>query len=225
MKRFLCIVLSCLLLAVPVSAAEDVKYVALTFDDGPSGRYTRELLAGLEERGVDATFFLCGYRLETYGGLVDAIRAGGHEIGLHGYSHDSMASMTQSQVAKELEDTAGMLSQVPCLNLMRAPGGKTTASVSGAAQDQGLAILNWSLDPQDWATDSAEVIFQRVVSKVRDGDVILLHDMSDSSVQAALMIVDELQGQGYRFLTVSQLALLRLTHLNSGQEYTGFPPK
>lgn len=222
MRRLCCLILVVFLLISPVSAAQKVKYVALTFDDGPSGRYTRQLLEGLEERDVHATFFLCGYRLETYGGLARQIREGGHEIGLHGYSHDSMAGMTQSQVEQELEDTLELLPEVCCLNLLRAPGGRITDAVSAAAWDRGLAIVNWSLDPQDWATDSAQTIFDRVVSQVEDGDVILLHDMSTSSVQAALAIVDELQARGYRFLTVSQLALLRLTHLNSGQEYFGF---
>lgn len=224
MRRIILFLLCLSLAVLPVSGAEPCKYVALTFDDGPSGIYTRELLAGLEERGVKATFFLCGYRLETYGELAGEIRAGGHEIGLHGYSHDDLSAMSAGEILRELEDTRALLPDCP-INLMRTPGGKLTDTVRQAAKEQRLAILCWSLDPRDWATDSAEVIERRILENVSDGDVILLHDMSHSSVTAALNVIDRLQAEGYRFLTVSQLALLRLRQLSPGKDFQGFPPR
>ena len=90
----------CLLgLVLPVEAAESSpKYVALTFDDGPSGRFTRALLDGLAERNVKATFFLCGYRIRQYPELAQRIAEEGHEIGCHGFSHDSMAAMSRRDI-------------------------------------------------------------------------------------------------------------------------------
>lgn len=221
--RKIIILLLTLALLIPAAGAEEpVAYIALTFDDGPSDRFTTALLGGLNQRNVDATFFLCGYRMETYGDLPAQIKAGGHEIGLHGYSHDSMADMSTSTIADELTRTRALLSDDYLINLMRTPGGTQTDAVSQAAQDAGLAIIHWSLDPMDWATRDASLIEQRILDNVQDGDIILMHDMTDSSVEAALAIVDALQARGYRFLTVSQLAMLRLCHLESGRRYCSF---
>ena len=88
-----------LMLCFPVRADAGARYIALTFDDGPSGRFTRRLLDGLQDRNVKATFLLCGYRVEGYPKEAARIIAEGHEIGLHGYSHDPMNTMTESQVA------------------------------------------------------------------------------------------------------------------------------
>lgn len=222
MRRIVLFLLCLSLPLIPVRGAEAPKYVALTFDDGPSGEHTRRLLAGLEQRGVQATFFLCGYRLETYGQLAGEIRAGGHEIGLHGYSHDDLSRMSAGEILRELEATRALLPN--CLvNLLRTPGGHLTDPVREAAGKQNLSIVHWSLDPKDWATDSAEVIQSRILENVADGDIILLHDMSDSSVTAALNVIDRLRAEGYQFLTVSQLALLRLKQLSPGSSYRSFP--
>lgn len=223
MRRFLALLLTICMLTLTVSAQEPAKYVALTFDDGPSGCITAALLEGLDVRDVNATFFLCGYRLETYGDLAQTIHAGGHEIGLHGYSHDSMADMSVTAISSELERTRALLPD--CLvNLMRTPGGSITDRVREAAKAKRLSLVNWSLDPRDWSTRDSQLITGRILDRVKDGDIILMHDMTDSSVQAALSAVDQLKAQGYRFLTVSQLALLRLNQLEPGRRYNSFTP-
>lgn len=225
MRRWLILLLLLCRLSVPVQARETGKYVALTFDDGPSGRYTRMLLEGLEQRGAVATFFLCGYRLETWGDLAGEIRSRGHEIGLHGYSHDSMASMSLQTLRRELEQTQRLLPEGGVINLMRPPGGLVSPTVSQCARERNLSVISWSVDPKDWATDDAELILERMLEQTGDGSVILLHDMSGSSVEAALALVDALKAQGYQFLTVSQLAMLRLCQLQPGQMYESFCPK
>ena len=209
------------MLSFSVHADAGASYVALTFDDGPSGRFTRRLLDGLRERDAKATFLLCGYRILDYGAEGSRIAAEGHEIGLHGYSHSPMCDMTEAQVAAEIRKTAALL---PGSSLfLRPPGGKYNDATIAAAKNAGLAILSWSLDPKDWATDDAAVIVSRVVEKAKDGDVILLHDMSDSSVTAALRIIDKLQARGFRFVTVSELAKIKGTELQPGQVYRNFP--
>lgn len=92
------------------------------------------------------------------------------------------------------------------------------------AEARNLAILNWSVDPKDWAVQNPAAIEQAVVKHVSDGDVILLHDMSDSSVTAALHIIDQLAAQGYQFVTASQLAALKGCIPKAGKTYTHFPP-
>ena len=98
-----------------------------------------------------------------------------------------------------------------------------TPLLEQVAHQEGLALLLWSVDPRDWAVHDAAAVEAAVVSQVQDGDVILLHDLSDSSVDAALSIIDRLHRDGFRFVTVSQLAALRGVKMESGQIYTNFP--
>ncbi len=223
MRRILSIILCFSLLAFPTARAEETKYVALSFDDGPSGRFTRRLLQGLEQRQVQATFLLCGYRLKIYPELAQQIFDAGHEIGLHGYSHNNMAAMTDWEISKEIANTEKLLPAGCTPVFLRPPGGNATAVVSRVAKRKGLALLLWSVDPRDWAVHDAAAVEAAVISQVQDGDVILLHDLSDSSVDAALAIVDRLQREGFTFVTASRLAQLRDTAIKPGQTYLSFP--
>lgn len=225
MRRLLIILLSMSFLALPVRAANSTKYVALTFDDGPSGKYTRTLLDGLYDRGAKATFLLCGYRLKDYPDVAQRIFAEGHEIGLHGYSHKNMQNMSRRDIAEELMETQTLLPEGCRPAFFRPPGGLRSDSVLQVAQARGLAILHWSVDPHDWECSDSAAIEKKVLETVSDGDIILLHDMSDSSVQAALDIVDALLKEDYEFVTVSELARLRGLRPKAGTVYTKFPPK
>ena len=225
MRRIIAVLLCLCLLPLPARAAGDVKYVALTFDDGPSGRYTRHLLEGLRERDVKATFLLCGYRIAQFPELTEQLFQEGHEIGYHGYSHSAMNTMSRRDIARELEDTQVLLPEGCTPVFLRPPGGQCSDAVVQVAKARQIGLLIWSVDPRDWATRSPSVVESAVLGKVQDGDIILLHDMSDSSVQAALDIVDQLKDQGFRFVTVSELARLRDTPITPGQVYRCFPPK
>ena len=222
MKRFISLFLCLCMLSIPAQAENNQKMVALTFDDGPSGRFTRKLLEGLEERDTKATFLLCGYRMEVYPELTERIFREGHEIGLHGYTHNAMQTMCRTEVTMEIEKGMELLPDGCEVAFMRSPGGLYSKCVVSAAADQGLSLLHWSVDPQDWATHDAQAIEKEVLDHVRDGDVILLHDMSDSSVEAALMIVDALQEQGYQFVTASELARAKGVPLIPGTKYSRF---
>lgn len=225
MRRIFAVLLCLCLLPLPVEAQEGTKYVALTFDDGPSGRFTRNLLKGLRKRDVSATFLLCGYRMAEYPELTEQIFQEGHEIGCHGYSHADMRPMSRREVALEIAKMRELLPEGCRMNFLRPPGGSSSDAVEQVAGVQGLSILSWSVDPRDWATRDAWAVERSVLQSVKDGDVILLHDMSDSSVQAALDIVDTLLERGFTFVTASQLARLRGTTLQAGKVYTSFPKK
>jgi len=224
-RRIFAALLCLCLLPLPVEAQEGTKYVALTFDDGPSGRFTRNLLKGLRKRDVSATFLLCGYRMAEYPELTEQIFREGHEIGCHGYSHADMRPMSRREVALEIAKMRELLPEGCRMNFLRPPGGSSSDAVEQVAGVQGLSILSWSVDPRDWATRDAWAVERSVLQSVKDGDVILLHDMSDSSVQAALDIVDTLLERGFTFVTASQLARLRGTTLQAGKVYTSFPKK
>ena len=225
MRRILCLVLCLTFLIFPVQAAQkNEKYVALTVDDGPSGRFTRRLLDGLAERDAKATFFLCGYRIAQYPKETQRIFDEGHEIALHGYSHDCMTPMSRRQIAKELSDTKALLPEGCKALWLRPPGGCCSDGVRQVAEVTNLSILDWSVDPRDWATRDTAAVGRFVVERIQDGDVVLLHDMSDSSVDAALAIIDELQSQGFRFVTVSELVKIRDITVKPGKTYHKFPP-
>lgn len=219
MKRFFSILLLLSLLILPVSAQAPA--IALTFDDGPSGRFTRRLLDGLREREVKATFFLCGYRIKEYPGLAERMVEEGHEIGCHGFSHGSMEAMSRRDIAEEITATLALLPENARVRFLRPPGGASSASVRQVAKAKQMPILCWSVDPRDWAVHDAGVVKAQVVNAVKDGDVVLLHDMSSSSVSAALAIIDTLKARGFRFLTVSQLAGGK--NLRPGEIYYAFP--
>lgn len=222
MRKFLSIFLSLSLLILPAEAKE-TKYVALTFDDGPSGKYTRKLLDGLYDRGVQATFLLCGYRMKDYPDLTQRIVDEGHEIGYHGFTHKNMQTMSRRDIARELEDSQTLLPEGCRPVFLRPPGGCCSDAVRQVAQVRNLAILGWSVDPRDWATHDTAAIERAVLKNVGDGDIVLLHDMSDSSVKAALDIVDVLLQKDYEIVTVSRLVRIRGVRLRSGQAYSRFP--
>lgn len=225
MAKLLSVFLSLLTLAVPTFGETATKYAALTFDDGPSGRFTRQLLDGLQERQVKATFFVCGYRIQDYPQELERIAAEGHEIGNHGYSHKNMQTLGRRQIAAEIMDTQSLLPESTRVRFLRPPGGCCCDAVKQVAEARGMAILGWSVDPKDWATDDADAITDFVVKNAEDGSVILLHDMSDSSVKAALAIIDRLTEKGFQFVTVSELAARRGVSLKAGRKYDCFPPK
>lgn len=223
MRRILALVLALPFLLLPVQAAGTSRYVALTFDDGPSGKYTRALLDGLYDRGAKATFLLCGYRMVNYPDITQRIFEEGHEIGYHGFSHNPMQGMSRRCIAQELLDTQALLPDGCKPAFLRPPGGFSSDAVRQVAEARGLAILHWSVDPEDWATHNTAAIEKAVLERVKDGDIILLHDMSDSSVKAALDIVDALLKQDYEFVTVSELARLRGIKPKPGATYQRFP--
>ena len=212
------------LLVLRVHASE-TKYVALTFDDGPSGRFTEALLDGLYDRGARETFLLCGYRVAQYPELTQRIFDEGHEIGFHGYSHKTMKGMSRRAIAQEIQDTEVLLPEGCHPRFLRPPGGFLSDPVVQVAQARGLPILKWSVDPKDWATNDTAAIEASVLNRIRDGDIVLLHDMSESSVRAALAIVDQLLEEDFEFVTVSELVRIRQARLVPGKEYTAFPPQ
>lgn len=224
MRRIFALLLCLSLVPLPARGRE-IHYVALTFDDGPSGKYTRQLLDGLTQRDAKATFFLCGYRMKEYPDIAQRIFDEGHEIGFHGYSHASMVSMSRRDIARELMDSEALLPAGCHPVFLRPPGGCCSDALEQVAKARLLSILSWSVDPRDWATGDALAVEKAVLETIGDGDIVLLHDMSASSVQAALDIVDVLQKRGVELVTVSQLAKLRGITPRPGKVYRRFRPQ
>lgn len=223
-RTAVCLLLLGAMPILPSSAAEPPDCLAITFDDGPSGRFTARLLDGLAERGISATFFLCGYRIDQYPELAERIAREGHEIGVHGDAHKFFTQLSPSAVCADLKAAEEKIETATGAKptLLRPPGGLFDMEVLGRTVCADLPVVLWSLDTEDWhRTDSASVAAD-IVRTARSGDIILMHDMSDSSVDAALTAIDALTERGCRFLTVSELAQWADTPLTGGQAYYRF---
>lgn len=177
--------------------------IALTFDDGPS-YYTEELLDGLEERGVCASFFLLGRNIEGREDTVKKMYEGGHLIGNHTYSHVKLTSLSTDVACEQVDKTRKLVYKITGYNTLyvRPPYGAWPEEMEYSVT---MIPVLWDIDPQDWTTSDVDGIVKKVVSSARDGGIILMHDNYDSSVEAALEIVDQLKKQGYEFVTVDEL--------------------
>lgn len=192
--------------SVEESGVKEKPSIAITFDDGPSGRHTGRLLDGLKERSVKASFFLIGENAEENPVLVERIYKEGHLIGNHTYSHVQMTHLSEEAAVREIEKTDQVISAITGEHVayMRPPFGAWQRELE--VRMEVLPVL-WSVDPLDWTTENVDEIVSKVVTEVEEGDIILLHDCYASSVEAALRIVDILQKEGYEFVTVDRLLI------------------
>ena len=197
---------------------EEPKYVALTFDDGPRADTTAALLDGLLERGAAATFFVVGEQIPCNENLLKRMKAEGHQIGNHTYSHVRLKTADKDSVVEEIQK-----SEV----LLRGAVGEGTFWLRppyGAIDSQRAKLIRtpmiyWSVDPQDWKLLDARRVVDAVLAAVQPGDIILLHDFYPTSVQAALEIVDRLQAEGYDFVTVEELFRIQDVEPEAGVLY------
>lgn len=194
------------------------KLAALTFDDGPHPEYTGPLLDGLKERGIKATFFLVGTQIHYAPELVSRMAREGHQIGVHTYSHVPVTGLDREEFLLQVEGNRRLIySLLGERELwLRPPYGILDENAQSWADSP---IVLWSVDPEDWKDSNVKRIKDHIVTHVRDGDIILLHDIYPSSVEAALAAVDELCRQGFRFVTVAELMEARGLMPESGQVY------
>lgn len=190
-----------------VSVSSNVeKKVAITFDDGPNPDYTPDLLKGLKERGVSATFFLLGKEAEKYPELVLQMYEEGHLLATHSYAHVNLCNLNDEAAVEQVVKTNTIIEEITgeCPQFIRPPFGCWKENLDYKTT---MIPVLWDVDPLDWNTNNTAVIVKRVLTSVEDGDIILLHDASQSSVDAALLIIDQLQKEGYLFVTVEEMVL------------------
>lgn len=186
------------------SLKADGPRIAITFDDGPHGKVTERLLDGLKERNVRAAFFLIGNEIEGNEKLVKRMKKEGHLIGNHTWTHVQLTTLSDKAAAQELFSTNRKIAELTGKEpeFMRPPFGTISKKVEKKTK---LIPILWSVDSKDWMTANADEIVNRVVTQTEDGDIILLHDCYESSVDAALRIIDLLQAQGYEFVTADEM--------------------
>ena len=189
----------------------DCMKIALTFDDGPSTKYTADILDYLQAEDIHATFFLVGSQARANPDLVRREAAEGHELGNHTDSHPRLCRLSADALRREVlacEDTVYELTERRTL-LFRPPEGHCTGEISALAESLDYRIILWNIDTRDWEHATADEIAQNILSNVTSGDIILFHDCvsrKDSQTLSALKkVVPELKSRGFRFVTVSEL--------------------
>lgn len=192
------------------------KVIALTFDDGPSRAYTDEVLSLLAHYDVQATFFLTGKEIAANPEHTQRLLAAGHQLANHSFSHPRMVLMSQTAIAKEIEQTDLLIRQAGYQDdiVFRPPYGKKLLGLPWYLQQHNRLTVMWDLEPEsdpDLAKDAAAMA-QYVIANARPGSIILLHVMyqsRQSSRDALPLIIAGLQQQGYRFITVNALLQAR----------------
>ena len=195
---------------IPRGHGETPGAVALTFDDGPWPVHTERVLSVLHRFHVKATFFMVGYEVERYPELVRRVERAGHEIGNHSFDHPvnpPLADMTEAHITAEMADTNAQLGEDGVNpTLFRPPGGSYDDFVIDEARRQGMRIVMWSVDPQDWRSSrTRKDIVKKVLQQVEAGSIILLHDGGGDAGHTIAALPDLIRGirkKGLRFVTV-----------------------
>ena len=194
--------------------------IAFTFDDGP-GEYSDELLDCLEENNAHATFFMLGQNVGSWESTVQRMADIGCEIGSHSWDHPNLYDLSMDSVAKEFSDTDAALEKA-CgqkASVARAPYGNWSDDIISTV---GKPFFTWSLDSMDWSYLDVNKDYDAVMNgDLTDGSIILMHDIHEPSVQAAIKMIPELVQKGYKLMTVSELAAAKGVTLQ-GANYSDF---
>lgn len=191
------------------------KYIAMTFDDGPSATDTPRLLDILAKRHIHVTFFVVGENAARYPKILKREVAQGCEIGNHSWSHPQLSKMSKAAVTSQILRTQNAIQKATGLRpvLLRPPYGAITKSQQKWIHNQlGYDIIMWEVDPLDWKHMHGESNAERsarvkrsILKDVRPGDIVLSHDIHSTTVDAMPSTLDALLAEGYKFVTVSQL--------------------
>lgn len=194
------------------------KVVALTFDDGPNPPYTNQIVEYLHTHHVVATFFVVGDAVERYPDVVRQEVRYGDALGNHTWDHAHLVLESSAHIAREIRRTDAIIQSTTGVHtlLFRPPFGARDYAVLNVAHQLGYTVVMWSVPlPRDWRQPPPQVIRDRVLRYVKDGSIIVLHDGNRgwggnraNTVEATKLIVEELQRQGYGFVTVPELLRL-----------------
>lgn len=200
--------------------------VALTYDDGPSAKNTPRILATLKENNARATFFMVGKQAAKNTGLVAQMVEQGCEVANHTYDHTMMSKVDPVELTRQLEMTNQVVADASGVSpvLMRPCGGERNDAGMNAVGSISMPAILWSVDTLDWKTRDAQNTVNTVLEQVKDGDIILMHDLYEATAQASETIIPELIRRGYQLVTVSELASYRGGML-PGRTYSRFRPK
>jgi len=193
------------------------KMIALTFDDGPNYN-TSKVIDVLNKYDIKATFFVLGSRAINNKGILKKMADSGMEIGNHTYNHLLLTKYDENKIRSEIEDTSEVIYSATKKRpkLLRPSYGSVNNKIKKVAN---MPIIIWDIDTLDWKYHNSKRITSRVVNKVRDGDIILMHDIYSASLNALSNIIPILQDNGYEFVTIDELFYYKGISLENGKVY------
>ena len=182
------------------------RMVALTFDDGPT-ETTKKILDVLEKYDARATFCIVGANIETHKKTIARAVDLGCELVSHTWNHSALTTMSTDNLKKDTERVSDALYKISGVKpvFVRPPGGSYNSTTSKTIGSMGMATLFWSIDPQDWSHLNSNTTYTRVMDNVKDGSIVLLHDLVISTGTAVEKLVPDLIKKGYQLVTVSEL--------------------
>ena len=196
--------------------------VALTFDDGPNTSVGNQIMDCLAQYGGKATFFMVGSRVPAHAAEVQRMVAEGHEVANHTMNHKYLQKLDAAQIQAEVNQCNDTIQAVCGARpaLLRLPGGNHNATVLANTH---MPMIQWNIDTRDWKTRNADQTVEAVLGHVKNGDIVLMHELYSQTGEAALRIIPELVNRGYQLVTVSELAAARGRGLEAGKLYFSFP--
>lgn len=195
--------------------------VALTFDDGPQPSVGNRIMDCLAQYGGKATFFMVGSRVSSYKTEVQRMVAEGHEVANHTMNHKYLQKLGAGQIQEEVRRGNDAI-EAACgvrPTLLRLPGGNHNATVVANTH---MPMIQWNVDTLDWKTRNADKTTSAVLDRVKDGDIVLMHELYTSTADAVERIVPELARRGFQMVTVSEMANARGKSLQAGHLYSEF---
>ena len=201
-----------------LSQFKDKKLIAFTFDDGPSSNNTNLLLDNLDKYNARVTFFVLGSRVDSNKEVIKRAYLQGNDIGSHTYNHRNLNLLNDSEVISEVEKTNDKIKEIIGVKptLLRPPYGNLT---NHRKELVNMHTILWDIDPLDWKYKNKNRVADEIIEHAHDGAIILLHDIYKSSVDGALLAMEELEKQGYAFVTITEMAQLRGIDLDYQTSY------
>lgn len=197
---------------------QDKKLIAFTFDDGPSETNTNYLLDNLDKYDAKVTFFVLGSRVNSNKETIKRAYLEGNAIGSHTYNHRNLNLLSDVALMDEVKKTNEAIKDIigTSPTLLRPPYGNLTDHGKELAN---MSIVLWNIDPLDWKYKDKNRVANEIIEHAHDGAIVLVHDIYKSSVEGALLAMEELQKQGYAFVTINEMAQLRGIELDTTTSY------
>lgn len=197
--------------------------IALTFDDGPRTSVTSRILDSLQQNGGRATFFMVGTNVDANAGVIRRMAEQGCEVANHTNDHKYLTKIGAEGIRSQVGAVNQKISSICGVSpvLMRPPGGYVDSASLSALGSMGMPAIMWSVDTRDWQHRNAQKTIETVLSQVKDGDIILMHDIYEPTAEAAQVLIPELTARGYQLVTVSELASFR-GGIQPGHKYSQF---
>jgi peptidoglycan/xylan/chitin deacetylase (PgdA/CDA1 family) len=195
--------------------------VALTFDDGPQTSVGNQIMDCLAQYGGKATFFMVGERVAAHATEVRRMVAEGHEVANHTMNHKYLQKLSAGEIQSQVNSCNDAIQSICGVRptLLRLPGGNHNATVLA---NTGMPMIQWNIDTLDWKTRNTASTVSTVLNNVKDGDIVLMHELYTATGNAAVQIIPELVNRGYQLVTVSEMAAAKGYSLEAGKLYSSF---